>query len=567
MASRGSCVNNMERFFNNDYLFDDFLLNSSGVLSFHGQEIAVPPKELQVLVTLLEGKGQMVHKNFIIDKVWGDNLVGDESLTRCIYALRRLLRESKNNKFIETVYGKGYRFSKTVTLMPRQRQAPGQCKLAIFPFRGAQAGEAEVLQAQLLDQISGSQPAGVSIVPATLTREFGSVDDLLGLCHQLALDFYLSGEFRTQSREPVLVVELVEASCQKLLWRETLKLDGCISWSQRLESLPAEVSLRLPLSTDGVREASSNEVLLSHVMARRCLRVRQPGDLSMALQYLQMGLVQDPLHVPSLTSLAETWLAMALQGEVWPAFAFSEAKSALDKALALAPQNAVAQGVMGWLNCLSQAEVAHVAGNGFRQALSQADAAAELFLYHALQLTTQGDFEHAEQVLRVGLAKDGNLVPAQIHRLWLLNAMGRSDDAVAYGLSLAGQRSMPPRFHSVLAMILQQSGQQAKAQAYANLALERSPTSLPEQIQSTMVLAASEPASARQKLKLWSSEAQLHYRCPALLACLALCLGENSQVDALLDLAHQQACVWLPLVRVSPRMQHFLGAQSPKGGA
>lgn len=557
----------MEKFLNNDYLFDDFLLNSAGVLTFHGQEIAVPPKELQVLVTLLEGKGQMVHKNYIIDKVWGDNLVGDESLTRCIYALRRLLRESKNNKFIETVYGKGYRFSKTVTLMPRQRQAPGQCKLAIFPFRGAPSGEAEVLQAQLLDQMSASQPLGVSIVPATLTREFGSVDDLLGLCHQLALDFYLSGEFRTQAREPVLVVELVEAACQKLLWRETLKLDGYSNWSQRIESLPAEISLRLPKSSIGAHETCSSEVLLAHVMARRCLRVRQPGDLNMALQYLQMGLVQDPLHVPSLTSLAETWLALALQGDVWPKFAFSEAKSALDKALALAPQNAVAQCVMGWLNCLNPGTAQPALNNSFRLALSQADAAVELYLYYALQLTTQGDFEHAEQVLSLGLAKDGNLVPAQIHRLWLLNAMGRTDDAVAYGLSLAGQRSMPPRFHSVLAMVLQQSGQQAKAQAYANLALERTPTSLPEQIQSAMVLAASDPEAARKKLMHWCSEAQQHYRCPALLACLALCLGNDRQVDALLDLAYQQDCIWLSLVRVSPRMQLFLGTQSPKGGA
>lgn len=552
---------NMERQINHDYMFDDFLLNSSGVLSFHGQEIAVPPKELHVLITLLEAKGQLVHKNLIIDKVWGDHLVGDESLTRCIYSLRRLLRESKTNKYIDTVYGKGYRFSKPVTVMQHQRQTNGRSKLAVFPFRGAEDAELALLHALLLDRLIAAPSAGLSMVPALLTRDRSRAEDILTLCHQLELDFYLSGEFRSQQRERVLVVELVEASSQHLLWRDTLKLDGCANWSERIEILAKDLPAHLPLPAAQALPASSNEVLMSHVMARRCLRVRQPGDLNLALQYLQMGLVQDPLHVPSLTACAETYLALAMQGEIWPQSAFLEARNALDKALSLAPNYPAAQGVMGWLLCLSQTDQTEAA-QCLRLAVNQPEASAEVYLYQALQLSIQGAFEYALQALNHCLTLDGHLPAALILKLWLLHAMDRSDEALAYGLSLAGQRSLPPRFYSVLALLLSHAGQPAKAIAYANMALEMAPDSLPEQIHHAMVECARAPERTQQRLALWREQAEARYRCPGLLAALALDLNDTQAVRALLILARQQHCVWLPLVSVSPRMARFLAQEA-----
>ncbi|WP_320410101.1 winged helix-turn-helix domain-containing protein [Candidatus Williamhamiltonella defendens] len=41
--------------------------------------------------------------------------MSEESLTRCIYVLRHLLHENKNNRYIDTVYRKGYRFIQPVT--------------------------------------------------------------------------------------------------------------------------------------------------------------------------------------------------------------------------------------------------------------------------------------------------------------------------------------------------------------------------------------------------------------------------------------------------------------------
>lgn len=559
-STRANELMSTENLLNHDFLFDDFVLNANGTLSFHGQDVAIPPKELHVLITLLEGKGNLVHKNFIIDQVWGETLVGDESLTRCIYSLRRLLRESKNNKYIETVYGKGYRFCKTVTLVPRQRPVAQHYKLAVLPFRGIDPAEADRLHAGLLDAITRERHPRLSVVPAMLTRGQDRLDDVLSLCERLGLDCYLSGEFRQERGERLLLLELVDAADQNLIGRETLRLNDAESWDERLAGFAATLPVRLPIG--GIEDAvgSSSEVLLSHMMARRCLRRRETGDLSLARQYLQMGLMQDPHHVPSLTSQAETSLAMAMQGEIWPERAFGEAREALEKAMAIAPDYPSTLGVLGWLTCLS-GENHLVASSMFRHAAQQPGAAAELYLYSAMQLCMQGQFEQSHQQLSICLARDAELAPAQMFKLWLFDLMGRQEEAIGIALAQDPAIQHTPGFYSVLAMVLVHAGQIAQARRYAGLALEQGRATQPERIMHAIVQCFTDAAAAREALLRWRGEAHARYRCPGLLALLALQLDDVGLVRELAALARAQHCVWWPLVRVAPRMAAFLSHQ------
>jgi tetratricopeptide (TPR) repeat protein len=66
-----------------------------------------------------------VSKNDLFERVWPDVAPSDESLTRCIYALRRALDDAhKPYRFIETVHGRGYRFvGKLLPTADRQHPA------------------------------------------------------------------------------------------------------------------------------------------------------------------------------------------------------------------------------------------------------------------------------------------------------------------------------------------------------------------------------------------------------------------------------------------------------------
>ncbi len=80
------------------------------------EQVYIPQKELGVLIVLLESAGHVVLKDMIIESVWKNIIVSDESLTRCIYSLRCIFEKIGYDRCIETIYRKGYRFSGQDTL-------------------------------------------------------------------------------------------------------------------------------------------------------------------------------------------------------------------------------------------------------------------------------------------------------------------------------------------------------------------------------------------------------------------------------------------------------------------
>ncbi|CAI1684410.1 Transcriptional activator CadC [Serratia fonticola] len=91
------------------YEFGDYVLTDDGQLSYKNESVEIPPKELALLYVLLNANGALLSKDEIIEKVWYGASISDESLTRCIYGLRRILGINKH--YIRTFYGRGYRFS------------------------------------------------------------------------------------------------------------------------------------------------------------------------------------------------------------------------------------------------------------------------------------------------------------------------------------------------------------------------------------------------------------------------------------------------------------------------
>jgi DNA-binding winged helix-turn-helix (wHTH) protein/Tol biopolymer transport system component len=76
-----------------------------------GKALAVEPKAFRVLLYLLRNPKRLVTKDEILSAVWNDCTVSDNSLTRSVATLRRLLGDdSREPRFIATVPTIGYRF-------------------------------------------------------------------------------------------------------------------------------------------------------------------------------------------------------------------------------------------------------------------------------------------------------------------------------------------------------------------------------------------------------------------------------------------------------------------------
>ncbi|MGY2291657.1 winged helix-turn-helix domain-containing protein [Pseudomonas sp. SDO528_S397] len=89
--------------------FGRWALQGDGRLMGEGTTVQLPPKEWHVLRLLLASATRLVSKDRLLALVWPDGTASEESLTRCIYSLRKHLKSDKG--FITTVYGRGYRFN------------------------------------------------------------------------------------------------------------------------------------------------------------------------------------------------------------------------------------------------------------------------------------------------------------------------------------------------------------------------------------------------------------------------------------------------------------------------
>ncbi|HEV7799159.1 MAG TPA: winged helix-turn-helix domain-containing protein [Pyrinomonadaceae bacterium] len=94
------------------YEFGRFRVKSDERVLLRGHDlVSLTPKAFDILLTLLENDGRIVHKDDLMKKVWPNTFVEEGNLTQNVSLLRKALGESANGpQFIETVPRRGYRF-------------------------------------------------------------------------------------------------------------------------------------------------------------------------------------------------------------------------------------------------------------------------------------------------------------------------------------------------------------------------------------------------------------------------------------------------------------------------
>ena len=97
------------------FRFEGFTLDVLRRVVRHGErDIELRPKSFDVLCCLVERAGQLVTKEEILETVWPNVVVGDESLARCVSDVRQALGDSQQ-KIIKTLPRRGYLFAVPVS--------------------------------------------------------------------------------------------------------------------------------------------------------------------------------------------------------------------------------------------------------------------------------------------------------------------------------------------------------------------------------------------------------------------------------------------------------------------
>ena len=111
------------------YYFGEFTLDlDAGFLRRGSEEITLRPKAFAVLAYLVHHHGKLVTKAALIDAVWPDSAVTDNSLSQSLLEIRRALADD-SQQLIRTVKRRGYMFA-----------APLTTPVVEFPLKSGHAG-------------------------------------------------------------------------------------------------------------------------------------------------------------------------------------------------------------------------------------------------------------------------------------------------------------------------------------------------------------------------------------------------------------------------------------------
>ncbi|HEU5297192.1 MAG TPA: winged helix-turn-helix domain-containing protein [Burkholderiaceae bacterium] len=107
--------------------FDRFTLDTTrGCLLDAGQQVALRPKTYLVLHYLLSNPGRLLSRREIVDAVWPDVIVTDDSLAHCISEIRSAIGDGQH-RVIKTIHKRGYLFA-TRVLLDDGAQATSEAK-------------------------------------------------------------------------------------------------------------------------------------------------------------------------------------------------------------------------------------------------------------------------------------------------------------------------------------------------------------------------------------------------------------------------------------------------------
>ena len=121
------------------YRFSEFILSPRRrMLLRNGREQPLIPRYFDLLVFLIERRGDAVHRRDIFDRVWGDVVVSDSALSQAIRTIRRVLGDdSREPRFVRTVSRHGYQLR-----LRRRHRGGRRGRVAEWSRRAARARRA-----------------------------------------------------------------------------------------------------------------------------------------------------------------------------------------------------------------------------------------------------------------------------------------------------------------------------------------------------------------------------------------------------------------------------------------
>ena len=146
-----------------------------------GRALKLERIPLQVLLILIEQKGQLVSREEIAGKIWGKEVFvdTDNSINGAVRKIRQVLKDDPQEpRYVQTLSGRGYRFIAPVSEEELQTPAAAAHQTPHFPA----AEQGTTLAQPLSQQMPGKTYEAAPIIAFLRWRRFGWLAFLLSCC-------------------------------------------------------------------------------------------------------------------------------------------------------------------------------------------------------------------------------------------------------------------------------------------------------------------------------------------------------------------------------------------------
>ena len=601
----------MERPTDQIFEFEGFRLDPKRRLLFRpgGEEVALTPKAFDTLYFLVRNQGKIVTKDDLLQGVWPDTIVEENSLSQNISALRRIFSEKPGDRrFIETVAGKGFRFIPSVGSVDEEslkgaeavdvetdfarprwsgsksfiggwayvagfvvlsvllfswfflnsRKPENLRSIAVLPFKPLVAEDRNPalewgMTDALIWKLSG---ADVSVTPLSSVRGYDSVyQDPAEAGRRLGVDAVLDGNLSVAENRIRVSTRLVRTSDGKQIWAGQFDDDFKGIFAVQ-DSISARVASELRVSLGGndkKRYTENAEAYRLFLQGRFLSQKAQVVDIRNSISYFERALELDSSFVPAYVGLADAHRALVLIADAEPGEALRKAREAADRAISLdasyAEGHAVRAWIMFWYDWDWEGGEKEV-----KQALVLNPDSSDAHQFYAHLLSNTGRHEEALAEIQKAIQIEPlSLRANSFHGMFLYQAR-RYDEAIAQFQRVL---DLDPNYRLALmftARTLIEQGRFADAVRTARKARELAPLATDAlAIEAYALAKAGRGGETRAILQGLTSESQRRYVSPYNLALIYASLGQSENALEFLEKAYTEKDIRMVFLGVEPK--------------
>ena len=307
---------------------------AAGRLCKRGLRIPLRDKSFALLAALIEHPGEIVTRDCLCRRLWGDDTFVDfdNNLNTVLGRLREALNDSAEHpRFIETLPKRGYRFIAQVHPVRGTfaDTTDRRDRLLVLPFLNLSGDPAEeyfsdAMTDEVITAIAAVSPEHMGVIARTTAMRYkGSRKDVERIGHELTVDYVVEGGVRRADDRVTINVQLIQVKDQTHLFareynvemRDVFKVHNGIAQAiaTHIPSVAATARACTPDAAEHARRNPTQDIVAYNFYLQG--RFRMYRDVANAKSYFEQALARDPRFALAHDAMAEYyyWASFAMR--------------------------------------------------------------------------------------------------------------------------------------------------------------------------------------------------------------------------------------------------------------